>query len=376
MSINSQPRTIENGYFVFTLMPSLYCQFNCKHCYLSLEQRRNKEIMTIESLEKIVIKVRDYYRTRNVQNKTIVAYFYGGEPTSMGVEYFEQVFNVFKKYFHEKEGYTVRNVILSSLIDVDIAEWKSILQLNCDSYIQTSYDGLMRGKNYLKKWEKKVKEFRRAGIQVATISVVNSELIKVGGDDVISYLTELGIKETGWLPFMLNEQNTGDKYDKYAPTMTAFNDFMIDLSTKYEDIVASGGVAPMVGELDFILTNGSGGSLSNLAAQTLFMLPDGTLCLPDYREGWKEYFNEFGNILHPDTSFDDILTSVQRRKYLLRQVRRNGNPECKDCGYSNRCLIEFAKPNKPNDECFGGKRFIKWALEKTVRSNIVGNIHY
>ena len=64
--------SIESGYFVFTLMPSLRCSLNCPHCYLSLEQRRNSEIMSIENLEKASKKVYDYYEAKGIKNKYIV----------------------------------------------------------------------------------------------------------------------------------------------------------------------------------------------------------------------------------------------------------------------------------------------------------------
>lgn len=353
--------TIENGYFVFTIMPSLYCQYNCDHCYLSLEQRRNKHIMSIEDMELTISKVADYYNNRSdIRSKTIVAYYYGGEPTSMGIPYFEAMASLFDRYMPEEKGFEVKHVILSSLLGVDIDEWLPFLTSRCGSYLQTSYDGLMRGKNYVKLWEQKVKHCVDSGLKVATISVVNSELIKAGAESTLKYLSSLGVTESGWLPFMLNEQNDGLKYGRYAPTMTAFNDYMIQLSTIYQQLVEDGAAVPEIGELNFVLSMGRQAGMSNMAGQTLFLLPDGTLCLPDYKDGYKEYFKPFGNILNE--SFHDVLNSESRREYLVRQALRNRNPECMTCNHKDRCLMEFAKPNKKDDECFGGKRFIDFAL--------------
>ena len=72
-----QPFSIENGYFIFTLMPSLRCSLNCPHCYLSKEQRRNSPIMKLEDLEIACQKVDDYYQKNNIKNKLIVFYWYG-----------------------------------------------------------------------------------------------------------------------------------------------------------------------------------------------------------------------------------------------------------------------------------------------------------
>lgn len=104
--------------------------------------------------------------------------------------------------------------------------------------------------------------------------------------------------------------------------------------------------------------------MSNMCGQTLFLLPNGDFVLPNYKDGYKEYMHKFGNILEADTSFHDILVSAERRRYMLRQVTRNRNPECQRCDYKNACLLEFAKPNKADDECFGAKRFIAHAIHK------------
>jgi MoaA/NifB/PqqE/SkfB family radical SAM enzyme len=53
--------SIESGYFVFTLMPSLRCKLNCPHCYLSVDERRNSPIMSLEDLKVVCQKVFDYY---------------------------------------------------------------------------------------------------------------------------------------------------------------------------------------------------------------------------------------------------------------------------------------------------------------------------
>lgn len=352
---------IESGYFVFTIMPSLYCQYNCDHCYLSLEQRRNTHIMSIQDMEVVISKVADYYNSRpHLISKTIIAYYYGGEPTSMGIPYFESMVDLFERYMPKGDGYDVKHVVLSSLLGVDIELWAPFLKSRCGGYIQTSYDGLMRGKNYVRQWEKKVRECSDQGLSVATISVVNSELIEAGADSTLRYLADLGVVETGWLPFMLNEQNVGMKYDRYAPTMTAYNDFMIQLATSYQQLSNLKRVTPEIGELNFVLSMGRQSGMSNMAGQTLFLLPDGTLCLPDYKDGYKEYFHNFGNIL--TQTFDEILRSKQRQQYMVKQALRNGNNECMTCSHKDRCLMEFAKPNKLNDECFGGKRFIDFAL--------------
>ena len=66
-----KPFSIENGYFIFTLMPSLRCSLNCPHCYLSLEQRRKSPIMDLKDLKIAAEKVDSYYQERDIKEKVI-----------------------------------------------------------------------------------------------------------------------------------------------------------------------------------------------------------------------------------------------------------------------------------------------------------------
>lgn len=359
------PDTIENGYFVFTIMPTLQCPYNCKHCYLSLEQRRDPTTMTIDQMRQVCLKVDQYWDEVNPPHRVVMVYNYGGEPTSVGPEYFEAYVEMMAEVFPASKGYEVKHVMLTSLLGVDLDVWEPLWKKHTEGYIQTSYDGNMRSKNYVANWERKVREAVARGLDLATISVVNNDLLEQGAAKTLDILTDLGVKETGWLPFMLNEQNSvAGKYDRFAPTMRAFNDFMIEMLDHWYELKNKGHNPPSIGEAHFAVDRAKRNPMSNMAGQTLFLLPNGDMVLPNYKDGYKEYMHVFGNILEPEATFHDILVSPERKKYMRRQVTRNGNPECQRCELKNACLLEFAKPNKESDECFGAKRFIAHAIYK------------
>lgn len=357
-----KPFSIENGYFIFTLMPSLRCSLNCPHCYLSLEQRRNSPIMSLKDLEITANKVHTYYEKNHIKDKLMIFYWYGGEPTEMGIEYFEKATQILNQKFPESQGYTKKHTILTSLLTVDEKTWFPFFQKNCENHFQSSFDGFMRGKNYVKKWENKVKNAREFGLNVGTISVVNQELLKTGPVETLEYLSQLGIKEASFLPFMWNEQNNGKSYDKYAPTMNAWSQFMIELSEYYFLKKSKGEFVPEIGQLNFIIHQMNQPLMANVAAQTLFLLPNGDFVLPDYKNGYQEYMRSFGNILN--SSFEEILTSKERKSYLRKQVLRDGNHECLECDHANKCVMEFWKKNRPDDDCFGGKKYVNWLLQE------------
>ncbi len=128
----------------------------------------------------------------------------------------------------------------------------------------------------------------------------------------------------------------------------------------------------MIGQMAFILTQAKRNRLANVAAQTLFLLPDGAFVLPDYRDGWHEFMQPFGNILQQ--SFDEVLTSPARRAYLRRQATRNGNADCLACDHGDKCVMEFWKPNRPGDDCFGGRGYVEWVLANAGRIEAIAPI--
>lgn len=355
-----QQHSIEDGYFVFTMMPSLRCSLNCPHCYLTLEQRRTSITMPIFGINLACQKVAAYFDEKGIQNKTLVFYWYGGEPTEMGQEYFLQAFDVIKKNFPEAKGYDVRHEILTSLLNID-ESWYDIFKTWGKNHFQTSYDGQMRGKGYVKKWEVRVKEAIDLGLSISTISVVNHELVAEGAEAVIEYLADLKVNEASFLPFMLNEQNKGQKYEKYAPSMNEYSDFMIDLTKHWWKKKCAGEHVPEIGQLSYIVSRSSLPKRSNIPAQTMFLLPEGDFVLPDYRDGFLEYMKPFGNIYNQ--TFEEVLSSKSRKDYLRRQYTRNFNTECMTCDRQDNCIMEFWKENRTNDDCFGAKRYVDWVME-------------
>lgn len=350
--------SIESGYLILTMMPSLYCEEKCPHCYLSKEQRSDKTIMSISNIELICKKIDTYYVNNKTPSKHIVLYWYGGEPTTMGMEYFKSAIDTINRILKPCKGYTLKHVVLTSLVNIS-SDWFAFFDRYCDGYFQTSYDGRMRGKKYLSEWEMRVKEAVNYGLSIGTLSVVNEEMLKVGANKTIEYLTSLGVSEAGFLPFMLNEQNKGKKYKRFAPTMENWSNFMIEATQKGRYLYSQGINSPTIGQEAFYFVQSYRDSaISNSASQTLFLMPDGTFCLPDYKNGYEEFMQPFGNILKDD--FDDILSGEARMKYLTKQLTRNSNVECLSCEHSNYCVMEFWKDNKNNDDCFGGKKYLDW----------------
>lgn len=372
---NQQGWSIEQGHFVLTMMPSLYCDLDCPHCYLSKAERRDPTRLSNTQLDNLMGKIAAYYDKTPIKYKSIHAYQYGGEPTSMGLQAFNEMLDILETHFPEDKNYRLRHTILTSLVDVDLNEWSPLIFERCGGYLQSSYDGRMRGGGYMRRWDEKMRLATQMGITMATISVINSRLLEEGPENVLDYLSELGIVEASFLPFMWNEQNDGKAYTKLAPTMNAWSTFMIDLTKHWLKKKRQGTPCPEIGQLHFILGQFANDSnVSNIAGQTLFLLPNGDYALPDYMNGHQEFMNRFGNGLRHD--FETILRSPKRKQYLRRQVLRNNNTDCLTCSHSAYCVMEFWKKNRTDDDCFGGKRYVEWVLaNKETILDVMGPGH-
>ena len=327
--------------------------------------------MAVADLKKACEKVDAYYQQRKIPQKNIICYWYGGEPTSMGQDYFVAAADAINAVFTPEKGYQTRHTVLTALVGVD-ASWFDIFDHYGRGSFQTSYDGLMRGAGYMRRWERGVKAATARGLALSTISVVNRALLDQGPAQTLDYLAALGIAETSWLPFMWNDQNSQGAYDEFAPRMQDYDDFMIAMTAHWIKRRQQGDKMPEIGQMRFILGQEQSELLANIAGQTLFLLPNGDFVLPDYHEGWKEFMQPFGNILTDD--FEAVLTSPARRRYLRRQVLRNGNPECRECDHVDKCIMEFWKENRPGDDCFGAKRYVEWVLEHRNQIDSAGGI--
>lgn len=358
---NQTNYSIEQGYFVLTLMPSLYCDLDCPHCYLSTTERRDPTRLSDENLRRVLENIDEFYTEQRIGHKTIQAYHYGGEPTSMGLSAFTEMLDSIEEVLSNERGYEVRHTILTSLVEVDLDEWEPLFRERCGGFLQTSFDGRMRGGKYMRQWDAKMADAKQRGLTLSTISVVNERILQEGPKETLAYLSELGVVESSFLPFMWNAQNDGLKYDRLAPTMDRWSDFMIEISEEWLRLKTLGQHVPEIGQLRFIESQSrTDDPVSNVAGQTLFLMPNGDFALPDYTKGWQEYMNRFANGIRKP--FREVLASPKRRAYMRKQLLKNSNSDCLDCQHADKCVMEFWKDNKPDDDCFGGKKYVEWVL--------------
>jgi sulfatase maturation enzyme AslB (radical SAM superfamily) len=379
--LQKQIESIENGYFVLTMFPSLKCELNCPHCYLSKEQRSGKTFLQPKDFKEMVVKVRDYYLLKNLSSSTIVFYWYGGEPTALPLEYYKSLFMIQKQVF--PGTFKIKNQFLTNLFTLD-AKWLEFFSEECDNYFQTSYDFLMRGEKYLARWMKNVRKTTMLGYNVSAINVFNNTMIGKE-QEIYAQLKESGIIEVGFLPFMKNYANLANEakeYKQWYANMSDFSAFLINFTKLHIEDLKSNPNTFRIGNIAHITKNIIKDNFyNNIAGQTLFFLEDGYFALPDYENNYLnksdiefqdvEYLNKFETI--KNHSFEEVLNSEKRISYITRQCEVNNNQKCMGCQYKNLCSMEFWKSDNldNSDECPGNLLFIKFLLEQLSKEDFV-----
>ena len=343
-------KTIRSGRMILTMMPSLACKLDCPHCYLTKEQRRSREVLSLTQVERFVDELTILWRGK--KDTQLDVYWYGGEPlTNLTPGQFSKMAERLNVAAHR-----VSHTVLSSLVGVDTEKWAPILHRYTKSVVQTSWDGLMRGARHLHHQEQLIIQAQALGLKVDTISVINQRMIDEGPDAALEWLIRHGIRQSGWKPMQKNGRNmaTGE-YDRHAPSMNAFSDFMIGMSKLARKTPG----APLIGEEHFIAAM-RGQRLANRGLQTLFLMPNGDLTMPDYCDDGIEFLRRFGNI---EEGLAHILASDPYQTWCRKQVQMNSNPECLSCDIRDCCLMEFWKSNSLIDECMGASKFVRHLLE-------------
>lgn len=112
------------------IMPTDFCNMNCIYCFNERRTSVRKKIMTMETVEKIFKIIIPYY-------EEIYFIWHGGEPLSMGKNFYENVLALQKEI--NVKGAVIRNSIQSNLTLVNEELARFLIQN--DFHIGSSFDG-------------------------------------------------------------------------------------------------------------------------------------------------------------------------------------------------------------------------------------------
>lgn len=108
------------------IKPTNKCNLNCSHCYVPESKRTSKERMSLRDIDTIYGKMLSHFKDE------IIIIFHGGEPTLMGVNFYE---HIRKNYKTPKITHLLQtNLILCT------PEWDGLIEKLFNSRVGTSFD--------------------------------------------------------------------------------------------------------------------------------------------------------------------------------------------------------------------------------------------
>lgn len=216
------------------------CNLDCDYCYYldklaMFEDKRlniNKYKMSDEILEKLI---KDFIQSQ--PQKQVDFVWHGGEPTLLGINYFQNIINLQQKY---AEGKTISNSIQTNGTLIN-AEWCELLKKN-DFLCGLSIDGPKQfhdahRRDYAENgsWQKVVeciKLFQKYQVRFNAMCVINSENAKQPAV-VYNFLKNIGVEFMQFTPIC--ERIATDETEQFS---VVTNDYQHDTCEMLENVSA------------------------------------------------------------------------------------------------------------------------------------------
>jgi uncharacterized protein len=368
------------------------CNLNCAYCFYQDKRHLYPEVssfrMPPEVLESFIRQYIESQQTPEVQFA-----WQGGEPTILGVDFFQQVVELQKKYAN---GRTIANVIVTNGTFLN-DEWCDFLtahrflvgisidgprglhdRYRLDKQRRPTFDRVLRGIGFLKKH----------GTAFNTLTVVNREnarrpievyrFLKEVGSGFLQFIPLVGRVPVGTIPGAKVERRPSGSTGRAEPPSDvtqwsvqpqAFGEFYVQI---FDEWIRKDVGRVFVQLFDVTLANWMGlGSpvccFAEQCGQTLIVEHDGSVFSCDH---YVDPGHRLGNILHEDLS---RLAALPAQIEFGRAKRDTLPAFCRACDVLFACNGECPKnrfARTPDGEeglnylCAGYKRFFRHVAPK------------
>lgn len=357
----------EEKTYLYQINVTRDCNLRCTHCYIHSDTKANSKTMNDEQVESIAYGIVEHMKKINYQHAEI--HFVGGEPSMLGLPFFQRNIPKFKKIVKEA-GFSSEVMMISNLLHPDIVEMAKLFDRVTTSYEVDSRFVSLKGvyKPALeKKWVEKLKALQENGIEVGVTTAITKPVIKFGAAKLLDYFFEQNIKQIHF-GFFIPEGDGLLNFNSIMPDFHETSQFLIDSANWYlekRETHKDLWVNPFESMLsaihndepldDIVCPIISGSMDINWDGNTATCLEAGGAKSPE----WS------GNI------FDTSISSVAATEHFLKKVMEASKPQksCRTCEEYSICksgcgvLFKFYDPNLDN-ECPGFKKFIKFVREK------------
>lgn len=349
--------------FLYQINVTRDCNLRCTHCYIHSDVKKASKNMLDDQVQQIAAGIVKHMKFIKYDRAEI--HFIGGEPTMLGLEFFEKNIPLFKKIV-EENGFVTEVMMVTNLLHPDILAMSKLFDR-----INTSYEPETRfvswtgkAKPKLKKmWVDNVHLLKSNGIDVNITTAMTKPVLAYGASKILDEFYAMGVKQVHF-GFFIPEGDGLDNIKDVFPPFVETSNFLIEAAqwniekNKTDPDVFVNPFQSMLAAIDanepfddIICPIISGSMDINWDGNAAPCLEAGGAKLPEWA---GNIFNDGG-----------ILETYQKAEYQ-KKIREATKPQkvCYSCDEYQVCksgcgvLFKFWQPDE-HEDCPGFKKFIK-----------------
>lgn len=356
------------------------CNIRCEYCFYCGKASlfgAGRHRMSEAVLEKMI---RDYVGLRFPTSSFA---FQGGEPTLMGLDFYQRLVDLQKKY--GADGQVISNALQTNAILLNADEWGEFLR-EYRFLIGVSMDGPERlhdiyrrdaaGKGTWSRVMAGIDNLRKHEVDFNILVLLNDKNVREP-DELFDFFTGMGIDFVQFVPCVERNPETGQLAD-FAVTAEQFGAFMCRIFDRWVEYGPSRLSVRLFDSLMHYMVNGrhTNCTFGNRCDDYVVIEHDGGVYCCDFfvEEDWH-----CGNIM--DTPLKDLFNSPV--KYRFSRLKRQLHNKCSVCRYLDICRGGCPKDRialkddfrQPTFLCDGYKMFFDHALPRLreiINTHIAG----
>lgn len=357
----------EDKTYLYQINVTRDCNLRCTHCYIHSDVKAKSSMMKGEQIMKIAHSIVEHMKSINYKRAEI--HFVGGEPTMLGLAFFEEYIPKFKAVVKEA-GFNAEVMMISNLLSKDILPIAKLFDRVTTSYEVdsrfVSLKGVYKPKLELQ-WVNNVKLLKDNGIDIGVTTAITQPVINFGARNLLDKFYQHGIKQIHFGFFIPEGDgliNQGDIFPEFAAT----SQFLIDSANWYlekREIDKDLWVNPFESMLSAIDSNEPLDDIvCPIISGSMDIDSSGNVasCL---EKGGATDASWSGN------AFETSLLQISQAPSFIREVLNAAKPQkiCRTCDEYSICksgcgvLFKFYDPTL-DTECPGFKKFIKFVKQK------------
>lgn len=348
------------------IKPTNFCSIGCDHCYLSLETRENKQVMSTDALIKAATLIKSLAAQQGGCGINIV--WHGGEPMMLKPSWYYSAIDVLDSILGVG---SYRQSMQTSLLPYS-KEWKDIILSKFDAFVGSSIDFTQRkvkdsSDAYLSSWMRKVNQARDDGIYIIPGMVPTRMQIGKGAEIVKWFMGN------GFGHFNIERYSHYGEKTIDTPSNIEHSRFLIEVFDEVLSQLLHGKIPPLINVVVAAIRGvvySIPGDRWGTTCQKDFIIiePNGDLnSCPDR----TSHEAAFSNI---DDGVEGFVGSDKRRSWIRVQNITHKKDHCVSCEYrlwcKSGCPITRNGPSEGESECAGYKTYLKHIAESmTISKN-------